>query len=66
MHHEFFVSTIFNRYIANPIAGAFGLHTDHDVLPAHLVMILLISLGLISFALFLRRRLSVDLSLIHI
>jgi F-type H+-transporting ATPase subunit a len=60
MHHEFFVSIIFNRYIANPIAEVFGFHTGHDVLPAHLVMIILISLGLILFALGLRRYLSVD------
>ena len=60
MHHEFFVSIIFNRYIANPIAEVFGFHTGHDVLPAHLVMIILISLGLILFALGLGRYLSVD------
>lgn len=60
-HHEFFVSTIFNRYIANPIASRLGYHAaGQDVLPPHVVMIILISLGLMVFALFLRRRLSVD------
>ncbi len=59
-HHEFFVSTIFNRFIANPIAELFGVHADHDVLPPHLVMVILVSLGLIAFALVMRRRLSVD------
>ncbi|MGH9340488.1 MAG: F0F1 ATP synthase subunit A [Acidobacteriota bacterium] len=59
-HHEFFVSTIFNRYIANPIAGLFGYHAEHDVLPPHVVMIILICIGLIAFALVVRRRLSVD------
>lgn len=59
-HHEFFISTVFNRYIANPVAGLFGYHSDHDVLPAHLVMILLIGVGLTLFALVLRRRLRVE------
>ncbi|MBI4446238.1 MAG: F0F1 ATP synthase subunit A [Acidobacteria bacterium] len=59
-HHEFFVSTVFNRYIANPLAELFGYHAaDHDVLPPYLVMILLIALGLVIFALVIRRRLSV-------
>jgi F-type H+-transporting ATPase subunit a len=60
LHHEFFVSTVFNRYIANPIAALLGYHPEHDVLPPHLVMIILISVGLILFAAFFRRRLSVD------
>jgi F-type H+-transporting ATPase subunit a len=59
-HHEFFVSTIFNRYIANPIAGLFGYHPHHDVLPAHLVMIILIALGLLVFAVLVRKRLDVE------
>ncbi len=59
-HHEFFVATVFNRYIANPIAGLLGFHADHDVLPAHVVMIILVALGLILISLFIRRRLSVD------
>ena len=71
MHEEFFVSTIFNRHIANPLAerliAAFpplgewiDYHADHDVLPPHLVMIILVSLGLIVFAAWMRRRLSVE------
>jgi len=60
MNRCFFVATLFNRYIANPIAGVFGYHSGHDVLPAHLVMIILICLGLIVFALVARRRLSVE------
>jgi F-type H+-transporting ATPase subunit a len=59
LHHEFFVSTVFNRYIANPIAALLGYHTDHDVLPPHVVMIILISIGLMVFAALFRRRLSV-------
>ena len=60
-HHEFFVSTIFNRYIANPIAVRLGypIH-DHDLLPPQVVMILLILVGLVLFSIWLRRRLSVD------
>jgi len=59
-HHEFFVSTVFNQYIANPIARLLGYEVHHDVLPPHLVMIILIAAGLLVFALLLRRRLSVD------
>lgn len=60
MHHEFFISTVFNRYIVNPIAGLFGHHPHHDILPPHVVMVILVFLGLTIFALFLRSRLSVD------
>jgi len=62
MKHEpvFFVATVFNRYIANPIAGLFGYHPGHDALPAHLVMIILVCLALTIFALVIRRRLSVE------
>lgn len=59
-HHEFFVSTLFNQYIANPIAGWLGFHVEHDVLPAHVVMIIIVACGLVAFALLMRRRLSVD------
>ncbi len=71
MHEEFFVSTIFNHYIANPIAeramasfpqlgGWIDYRSGHDVLPPHLVMIILVSLGLTVFAVWMRSRLSVD------
>jgi len=60
MEHEFFVSTLFNQLIANPIASLLGVHAEHDVLPAHVVMIILICLGLLAFGLILRSRLSVD------
>lgn len=59
-HHEFWVSTFFNRLIANPIASLFGVHTGHDVLPPHVVMLILISLGLLLLGLLLRSRLSVE------
>jgi F-type H+-transporting ATPase subunit a len=71
MHEEFFVSTLFNHYIANPIAervmpafpqlgGWIDYHPGHDVLPPHLVMIVLVSLGLTVCAAWMNRRLSVD------
>jgi F-type H+-transporting ATPase subunit a len=70
-HHEFFVSTVFNEYIAYPLVMLLGLdletiqhwfsvHGEHEVLPPHLVMAILVSLGLILFAWLVRRRLSVD------
>lgn len=59
-HHEFFVSTIFNQYLANPLARALGVHAEHDVLPPHVVMIILISAGLLVFSAWMGRRLSVD------
>ncbi|HUG43660.1 MAG TPA: F0F1 ATP synthase subunit A [Acidobacteriota bacterium] len=60
MDHEFFVSTVFNDYIVHPVAQLFGYRTEHEVLPAHVVMILLVSAGLMAFAVWFRRRLSVD------
>lgn len=59
-HHEFFVSTVFNRYIANPLASLLGFHPHHDVLPPHVVMVILVSLFLLVLALLVRRKLSVD------
>jgi F-type H+-transporting ATPase subunit a len=59
-HHEFFVATVFNRYIAHPIAGLLGYRPEHDVLPAHVVMIILVCLGLTLVALLVRRTLSVE------
>lgn len=59
-HHEFFVSTVFNRYLANPLAEWLGFHPHYDVLPPHVVMILFVSLVLLLGAWMLRRRLSVD------
>lgn len=59
-HHEFFVSTIFNRYIAIPLASLFGFHPHHDVVPPHIVMVIVVSAFLILLALLVRRNLSVD------
>lgn len=60
MHEEFFVSTKFNEYIAHPLAELLGYHPHHEVLPPHMVMVLLVSLGLLIFALVVRRRLEVE------
>lgn len=60
VHHEFFVSTIFNEYIANPLARLLGYHPHHDVLPAHVVMVILIAIALFLLSLWMRRRLSVE------
>jgi F-type H+-transporting ATPase subunit a len=60
MHEEeFFVSTVLNRFVFNPIAQALGFHThgNHTV-PPHIAIALLVSLLLIAFAFFLRSRLS--------
>lgn len=60
MHEEFFVSTKFNEYIAHPLAELLGYHSHHEVLPPHMVMVLLVSLGLLIFALVVRRRFEVE------
>ena len=59
-HHEFLSATLFNRYLANPVAEALGFRVDHDIFPAHLVMIIFVCLALTILALFLKSRLSVD------
>lgn len=59
-HHEPFIAAVINRYIVGPIAGLFGIHSEHSLVPAHIVMVVLVAIGLIVFSLWLRRRLSVD------
>ena len=56
------VADFINQYILDPIARALGFHfgAGQHAVPDHIVMILLISLGLITFALWLGSRLSVD------
>ena len=62
MHEQSPVANFINQYLFDPIARAFGYHvgSEHHAVPAHIVMILLISLGLIVFSLWLRRRLTVE------
>ncbi len=59
-HHEYFISNLFNQLIANPIASLLGYHVEHNVLPPHVVMVILVSLGLTLFAWAVRGQLSVD------
>jgi F-type H+-transporting ATPase subunit a len=62
MHETSAVGNFLNRYIFNYIAQALGVHRSpgHNVVPDHIVMILLIALALVSFAWWLRRQLSVE------
>jgi len=62
MHEQSPVADFVNQYLFDPLARALGFEiaAGHHFVPAHIVMILLISLGLIAFSLWLRRRLSVE------
>jgi len=62
MHEQSPVANFINQYLFDPLARALGfsLTGDQHAVPAHIVMILLVSLGLILFALWFRRRLSVE------
>ena len=62
MHETSPVSQFLNRLLFDPIARAMGIHLapDHHAVPDHIVMILIIALGLISFSLWLRGKLRVD------
>ncbi len=62
MHESAPVAVFLNRILFDPIAKAMGVHIGegHHAVPDHIVMILLVALGLITFSWWLRRRLSVD------
>jgi len=62
MHESSAVSDFLNQHIFDPIARAMGLNlgAGHHAVPEHIVMILLIALGLIAFAAWVRGRLSVE------
>jgi F-type H+-transporting ATPase subunit a len=62
MHEHSEVGVFLNVYLFDPLARALGMHVSegHHAVPDHIVMILLVSLGLIGFALWLRRGLSVE------
>jgi F-type H+-transporting ATPase subunit a len=62
MHETSPVGQFLNRLLFDPIARALGIHLapGHHAVPDHIVMILLIALGLITFSLWLRRRLSIE------
>ena len=61
LEHEFFVSTVLNEYLFNPIARFLGIHySGHEWVPAHIAMLVFISAVLIVSAVCLRSRLRVD------
>jgi F-type H+-transporting ATPase subunit a len=62
MHEHSEVALFLNKYLFDPIARALGFSVaeGHHAVPDHIVMILLIALGLVSFSLWARRRFSVE------
>ena len=62
MHEQSPVANFINQVLFDPLAKALGFETaaGQHFVPAHIVMILLVSLALISFSLWLRRGLSVE------
>ncbi len=58
---EFFVSSVLNQYLFNPVARALGIHySGPESVPSYICMLAVISLLLIIFSVFLRSRLSVE------
>ena len=62
MHEQSEIGVLLNRLIFDPLARALGIHVadGHHAVPDHIVMALLVALGIIASALWLRRKLSVD------
>ncbi len=62
MHEQSEVGILLNRFVFDPIARALGYHVggEHHAVPDQIVMSLVVALGLLLFALFVRRRLSVE------
>jgi F-type H+-transporting ATPase subunit a len=62
MHEQSPVAVFINQYLFDPIARSLGFSVgpEHHAVPDHIMMILLISLGLLVFSLWLRGRLSVE------
>jgi F-type H+-transporting ATPase subunit a len=60
MHESSEVANFLNSILFDPIARALGFHPHPHALPDHIVMILLVALGLILFAWFVGRKLSVE------
>jgi F-type H+-transporting ATPase subunit a len=62
MHEQSPVANFINQYLFDPLARAVGFHIGEGrhFVPAHIVMILLVSFGLVIFAWRLRGRLSVE------
>jgi F-type H+-transporting ATPase subunit a len=62
MHEQSEIGTFLNEHLFNPIARSLGLHVaqGHNAVPDHLVMALVVAILLLPFALYIRRRLSVE------
>jgi F-type H+-transporting ATPase subunit a len=62
MHETSAVANFISQYLFDPLARALGfkLAAGHHAVPDHIVMILLVAMALISFASWLRTRLSVE------
>ena len=62
MHEHSEVALFLNKHLFDPIARALGFSVaeGYHAVPDHIVMILLITLGLVSFSLWARRRFSVE------
>ncbi len=62
MHESSPIAGFINYYICDPLARALGFHIGegHHAVPDHIIMIVLISLGLVLFSLWIRSRLSVE------
>jgi len=62
MHEQSEIGALLNRYLLDPLARTIGLHVadGHHTVPDHIVMALLVAVGIVVSALWLRPRLSVD------
>jgi F-type H+-transporting ATPase subunit a len=62
MHEQSEIGLLLNERVFDPLARALGLHVveGHHAVPDQIVMALLVALGIIGFALWLRGRLSVE------
>ncbi len=62
MHESSAVGDFLNQHMFDPLARALGLNIPpgHHALSDHIIMILLVALGLIAFAAWVRGKLSVD------
>jgi F-type H+-transporting ATPase subunit a len=62
MHEQSEFGNLINRYLFDPIARSMGFHVgaEHHAVPDHIVMALVVALILLSFAAWLRGKLSVE------
>jgi F-type H+-transporting ATPase subunit a len=62
MHEQSEIGLLLNERVFDPIARAMGLHISegHHAVPDQIVMALLVAIGIIGFAVWLRGRLSVE------